>query len=128
MSGGMNAGRTLGTIVAEARVMLQDVLPTSGGVTRYSDDELFQSINGFMTEVRTKRPDLFLPLGLRNPLPYYSAATDMDTAFPLDLSAYDAFVYYVCGRQELREDTFSDDSRAVTLMNKAISQLLQVQS
>jgi len=108
--------------------MLQDKLPTSGSALRYSDDEMFESINGFFTEVRAKRPDLLLPLGLRRPLPRYAAAVDMKTAFPLDLSVYDAFVYYLVGRQELREDTWANDGRATTLMNKAISQLLSIQS
>jgi hypothetical protein len=107
---------------------LQDKLPTSGGALRYSDDEMFESINSMLAEVRTKRPDLFMPFGLRSGVPFYSAATDMDQPFPLDTSCYSAFVYYLVGRAELREDTFSDDSRAVSMMNKALSQLLSVQS
>lgn len=124
--------RTFGSIVGEARTLLNDKIGTAGGSLRYSDDELFEAINGAMAEVRNKRPDLFLRTfgrtSLRAPLPYYTAANDMGTAFPLDYSTYNAFVYYVVGRSELREDTFSDDNRAVTLMNKFTSQLLQVQS
>jgi hypothetical protein len=119
---------TFGNLIAEARTLLQDKLPTSGGALRYSDDEQFESINRFMFEVRWKRPDLFLPIGMRKALPVYTAAKDMNTAFPLDASAYSAFVYYLVGSAELREDTFSDDSRAVSLMNKALAQLLTVQS
>jgi hypothetical protein len=48
--------------------------------------------------------------------------------FPLDLSVWSAFVYYLVGRAELREDTWSDDGRATAMMNKAVSQLLSVQS
>jgi hypothetical protein len=118
---------TWGGIIAEARVLLQDVLPTSGGVLRYSDAEMFQGINAFMTEVRTKRPDLFLPIGLRTAIPFFSTA-DMNTAFPLSTSVYTAFVYYLVGRAELREDTWADDGRAVAMLNKAVSQLLSVQS
>jgi hypothetical protein len=132
MSATLTRVRTFGSIVAEARTLLQDKLPTTGSALRYSDEELFESINGAMAEVRTKRPDLFLRAfgyaSLRQTIPYYSAAHDMNTPFPLDLQAYQAFVYYVTGRQELREDTFSEDSRAVTLMNKFTSQLLTVQS
>jgi hypothetical protein len=119
---------TWGDVILECRTLLQDKLPTSGSALRYSDDEMFETINRFLIEVRTKRPDLFLPLGLRSPIPRYSAAVDMTTPFPLDLSCYSAFVFYLAGMAELREDTFSDDSRAVTLSNKAISQLLSVQS
>jgi hypothetical protein len=89
---------------------------------------MFESINAMLAEVRTKRPDLFLPIGLRKALAFYSSATDMNVAFPLDTSCYSAFVYYLVGRAELREDTFSDDSRAVSLMNKSLSQLLTISS
>ena len=120
--------RTLGTLVAEARTMLQDKIPTSGSAYRYTNDEMFEAINGMMAEIRTKRPDLFLPVGLRKPLPYYSAATDMELPFPLDTSCYSAFVYYLVGRAELREDTWSEDGRAVSMINKALAQLLTIQS
>jgi hypothetical protein len=119
---------TFGELIEEARTILQDKLPTSGGVLRYSDQELFECINSFMAEVRTKRPDLFLPLGLRKTWPYYNYASDMGTTFPLDISVWSAFVYYLVGRSELREDTFSEDSRAVSMLNKAVSQLLSIQS
>lgn len=122
------ASRTLGSLVAEARTLLNDKVTTSGGVYRYSDGEIFEALNGFLAEVRYKRPDLFLGIGLRNALPVYEAGVDMSALFPLDPQAYQAGLYYVVGRCELREDTFSEDSRAVTLMNKAISQLTSVMS
>jgi hypothetical protein len=125
---GYGQPRTFGILIGEARTLLTDKLPGSGSELRYADSEMFEAINGFMVEVRAKRPDLFLSIGLRNGVPFYSAATDMNTPFPLDTSVYSAFVYYCVGRCELREDTFSEDSRATTLMNKALSQLLTVQS
>jgi hypothetical protein len=122
------AVRTFRTLLAEARTLLQDSVPTQGGQTRNSDDELMQAVNGALAEVRTKRPDLYLPLGLRNPVPLYSASTDLDQPFPLDLSVYTPFVYYVAGRTELREDTFGNDERAVTLLNKFLTQIMTVNS
>lgn len=124
--------RTFGSMVEEARTLLNDRLGTAGGELRYSDDQLFEAINGAVAETRNKRPDIFIRVfgqrSLRTPIPYFTAAQDMDTPFPFDYSTYNAFVYYVVGRSELREDTFSDDNRAVTLMNKFASQLLSVQS
>jgi hypothetical protein len=120
--------RTFGTMVAEARTLLQDKDVTDSGQFRFSDDEIFEAINGAFSETRAKRPDLFIPWGLRADLPVYSAETDMNIVFPLDTSVYTPFLYYVCGRCELREDTFSNDARAVTLLNKFVSQLLGVQS
>lgn len=119
--------RTLGTIVAEARTLLQDKVEVDG-TYRYSDAEMFENINGALLEVRAKRPDLWLGIGLRVSIPTYSASTDMGVAFPLDESVYTAVLYYVVGRTELREDTFATDGRAVVLMNKFVSQLMSVQS
>jgi len=124
--------RTFRSLILEARTLLQDKVPPDGvpstgtGGTRFSDTEMFECINGAMAETRTKRADLFLPLGLRNPLPFYTAAANLDTTFPLDVSVYNAFVYYIVGRCELRDDPYADDARAVALLNKFTSQLLTV--
>jgi len=119
------ARSTIGDVLNEARTLLQD---KAGSEKRYTDEELLEAFNGFMTEVRAKRPDLFLgTIGLRTPVPAYTTS-QLGAAFPLDMSVYDAFVWFVVGRSEAREDTFSDDSRAVTMLNKAVSQLLQVAS
>ena len=122
------AVRTFATLIGSARTLLQDKVVVPGGTYRYSDAEMFEAINDAMTEARAKRPDLFLGFGLRNGMPFYTADDDMDTIFPLDPIVYPAFVYYLVGRCELREDTFSDDSRAVQMMNKFVSQLMAVVS
>jgi hypothetical protein len=116
------AQRTFGTLIAEARTLLQDKVQADG--YRYSDDEMFEAINGALSEARVKRPDVFLDMGLRNPLPFYTAEDDMNTAFPFDISLYNPMLYYLVGRSELREDTFSDNGRATVLMNKFVSQLM----
>ena len=121
--------RTLGTLLGEARTMLSDkvaVNDTGDEPYRYSDDELMDALNGAFAEARGKRPDLFLDWGLRSPFPQFSAQTDLDIPWPLDVQYYNAFLYYVIGYNELREDTFSQDSRAVSLMNRFTSQLLTV--
>lgn len=119
------AVRTIGTLLGEARVLLQDSNPLPA--YRYTDNELLQSFNGALLETFVKRPDLFLRLGLRGGLPFYGSA-DLALPFPLDLSVYQAFLYYVVGRSELREDTFVSEGRAVVLMNKFVSQLTAVAS
>lgn len=117
---------TIGDLIGEARTLLQDKVQLP--VYRYSDDELMRTFNAAMNEVRTKRPDLFLGLGLRTPLTVYVVPGDLTTTFPFDMSVYNAVVYYLVGRTELREDTFADDSRAVGMMNKFNAQLLSLQS
>lgn len=119
--------RTIAMAVAQARTLLQDVqgMPAY----RYLDQDLLDAFNDAMVEARGKRPDLFLDYGLRTSLPLYTPA-DLtgSTPFPIDEQVFSAFVYYIVGRCEMREDTFADNSRAVALSNKFVSQLLAVAS
>jgi len=131
---GSTSTLTIGGLITEARALLQDTMQGNASspvqdepMYRYSDVDMIAAFNGAMLETRAKRPDLFLRVGLRAPVPRYGVA-DLTTAFPLDSSVYEAFVYYLVGRMELREDTFAVDGRAVTMMNKFVSQLLAVQS
>lgn len=119
--------RTVGAMIAEARQMLNDTVPISGA-PRYKDSDLTAALNEGVLQVRTKRPDAFLRYGLRNPTPSYALPDDEDTEFPFDDMFYSPLLFYVVGRSELTEDTFSDDSRAATLMGKFTMQLLRVQS
>lgn len=118
---------TIGELLVEARGLLSDVTPVDGD-TRYSDTDLVNAFNDALLQVRAKRPDAFLDMGLRNPVPRYSMPGDDDTVFPLDPAFYPAILYYIVGRSELREDTFADDGRATVMMNKFVSQLLQIAS
>jgi hypothetical protein len=118
--------RTIGAVISQARTLLQDVTPTVNGLYRYTDQDLTDNFNGAMIEARKLRPDLFLTYGLRTPLPLYTTSNLSDgTLFPVDEQYFTAFIWYVVGRAELREDTFTDDSRAVSLMNKFISALTE---
>jgi len=117
---------TLGSLITTARNTLNDTIQVSGAF-RYSDQELYDALNEGLQLARAKRPDIFLDMGLRNPVPQYQT-TDTAVPFPIDLAYYAAIVFYVVGRTELKEDTFADDNRAVTLMNKFTSQLLSVSS
>jgi hypothetical protein len=119
---------TVGGLLTEARGILQDTDPSVDGLTRYSDADLVAAFNDALLQARMKRPDIFLDMGMRNSVPQYVMPDDVATVFPLDPMFYPAFLFYVVGRSEIREDTFSDDSRAVTLMNKFVSGLLQVAS
>jgi hypothetical protein len=39
-----------------------------------------------------------------------------------------AFIYYICGQAQLRDDEPNQDGRASAFMNKFISQMLSIQS
>ena len=119
--------RTVGSLVTEARQLLNDEVPISGA-PRFPDADLVSALNEGMLQVRAKRPDAFLRFGLRLPLPVYAMPKDKDTAFPIEDQFYSPLLFYVVGRSELTEDTFSDDGRAVTLMSKFTAQLLRVSS
>jgi len=119
---------TIGGLLTEARGLLTDTIPTVGGDTRYSDADLVAAFNDALLQARAKRPDAFLDMGLRNTVPQYAMPGDVSTAFPIDAAYYPAFLFYVVGRTEMREDTFSNDGRAVALMNRFVSQLLTVAS
>lgn len=118
---------TLGRLLLDARALLQDVVASSGEL-RYSDTDLIQAFNIALLQARAKRPDAFLSMGLRVGVPQYSMPDDVETEFPLDPTLYPAFLYYVVGHSELRDDAFAQDGRATVLMNKFVSQLLQVAS
>jgi len=122
--------RTWGDLIADARTLLQDKTPTSGSRLRYSDAEMFEAINRMLIEVRMRRPDFFINAfgrrSLRRVLPFYSAARDMRTPFPLDLICYPAFVHYLVGSAEMREDTFADSGRAQASLASAMLALSTV--
>lgn len=113
---------TLGGMFAEARRILND-----DDKVRYTDADLVAAFNDALLQVRAKRPDAFTTIGFRAPVPQY-LETDLSSAFPLDQIFYPPILFYVCGRSELREDTFTNDDRAVVLSNKFVSQLLKVAS
>lgn len=120
---------TITHLLLEARGILNDVTPTVGGTTRYSDQDLLDAFNDALLQARAKRPDLFLLMGLRNTVPQYGTAdVSGSTAFPLPSILYPAFISYICGRSEMREDTFTDDKRAEALLAKFVGQLVAVNS
>jgi hypothetical protein len=119
--------RTVGGLIAEARQLLNDTVPISG-LPRFPDGDLVNALNDAMVQTRSKRPDAFLKFGLRQPVPAYVLPDDSSTEFPFEDQFYPALLFYIVGRSELTEDTFSDDGRAVTLMSKFTSQLLRVVS
>jgi hypothetical protein len=119
--------RTVGGLIGEARVLLNDVIPISG-LPRYEDSELVMALNDAVVQTRSKRPDAFLRYGLRLAVPVYSLPADEITELPIEDQFYPPILAYVVGRSELTEDTFATDGRAVTLMNRFVSQLLKVAS
>jgi hypothetical protein len=108
---------SVGKVVSEARVLLQDTVEPY----RYSTAELVEALNIGILEARRLRPELFV--GAPYMMASYSATSD---SFDLDPMYRPSFVYYVAGRAQLRDDEPSQDQRATVLMNKFIAQLLSI--
>jgi hypothetical protein len=102
--------RTVGNVVQAARNILQDTRQPY----RYSDDSLAGYVSEALSEARRLRPDMFLAT-FRDAVPVYTSAS-MGTNVPLPDMLFPQVVNYVVGRSDLREDTFSQDGRAVLLM------------
>jgi hypothetical protein len=112
---------TVQDYIDRARVLLLD---TYAAGYRYSDDELVQALNMGILEARRIRPDLFKAY-FRTNLPSYSA-TSKTTAVVIDPMFRVAFLYYICGQAQLRDDENVQDGRASVFLNKFTAQLLQV--
>ena len=102
--------RTVGNVVLAARAIIQDEREP----LRVPDAQMALYVTEALSEARRLRPDLFLTT-LRDAVPLYTAA-NMATTIPLPDMLFPQVVNYVAGRTDLREDTFSQDGRAILLM------------
>lgn len=109
---------TVQDYVNRARVLLLDQVEPY----RYSTSDLVDALNMGIMEARRLRPDV-LQAYLRTTPPSFSS-TALSALVPIDVQYRSAFVYYVCGQAQLRDDENVQDSRAVTFLNKFTSQLL----
>jgi hypothetical protein len=113
---------TVQDYVDESRRLLQDEISPF----RYPDDDLVYALNIGLAEARRVRPDLFLPSFA---IPYFTTLTaDGGKAVPIELPFRSAFVYYLVGRMQLRDDESTTDARAASLLTKFLGQLLTVQA
>jgi hypothetical protein len=109
--------------LTEARVLLQDQVQPF----RFADSELVTGLNLAIKESRKIRPDFWIGVST---LPSFSAPTDVtnNTAVSVDEQYTAAFVYYICGNAQLRDEEYTQDSRAVVFLQKFTAQLLGVQA
>jgi hypothetical protein len=111
---------TVQDYIDRARVLLLDQVPPY----RYSEVDLVENLNMGVLEARRLRPDL-LKSYFRSSLPDFSTSS-MAAAVNIDPQYRVAFVYYICGMSQLRDDENVQDSRAVTFLNKFTAQLLSI--
>jgi hypothetical protein len=101
---------TVRQLVTQARVLLQDEVQPF----RYTDDQLARLVAEGLREARRVRPDLFIET-LAQPLPQYTAGT-MNAQVLMPEQYFVPLINYVVGRAELRDDEFTMDGRAITMV------------
>ena len=108
--------RTVQEIVTEARGHLQDTVAPY----RYTDADLVNYTNSAMRVIYRIRPDFF----------FGTYGTDIatlaiDDDYPLDFQTELPVVYFLVGSAMLRDDEFSVDARAVTMLKMFSNDLLR---
>lgn len=113
---------TVQDYVDRARVLLLDQnIPY-----RYPDLDLVEALNMGILEARRLRPEL-LKSYFNTSLPDFSTGS-MGASVPIDPMYRVAFVYYICGQAQLRDEENTQDSRAAVFLNKFMSQMITIQS
>jgi hypothetical protein len=113
---------TVQDYIDRARVLLLDEVDPY----RYPTRDLVEALNIGIMESRRLRPDLMQNF-FRSSLPDFSTA-DLSAAVPIDPMYRMAFVYYICGQAQLRDDENNQDSRSAAFLNKFVAQMLSIQS
>ena len=113
---------TVQDYIDRARVLLLDQVEPY----RYETVDLVEALNQAIMEARRLRPDLLTDY-FRSSLPEFSTG-DMSATVPVDPQYRVAFVYYVCGNANLRDEENTQDSRAAAFLNKFIAQLTTLQA
>lgn len=106
---------TVEDYIREARVLLQDQVETY----RYSDAELVSALNLGILTARRLRPDLFIST---TTLPSFTA--NDDTEFDMDEQYRVAFIYFIVGHAQLRDEEDTQDARAAAFIGKFTQQLM----
>lgn len=110
-------------IITRARVMLQDLVPPF----RYPDTDFIAALNEACMEAKRLRPDLYLRT-MNQSLPFFTTAGDSVTEDKIPSEYRTAFIYYLVGNAQLRDDEDTEDARATVFLNKFVAQLSQIPS
>lgn len=113
---------TVQDYIDRARVLLLDQVAPF----RYPTADLVEALNMGILEARRLRPELFRS-SFRTSLPDFDPGT-LTAQVPIDPQYRVAFVYYICGHAQLRDDENNQDSRSAAMLNKFVSQMLSIQS
>lgn len=113
---------TVQDYIDRARVLLLDEVEPY----RYPTADLVENLNMGILETRRLRPDV-LQSYFRTSLPDFSVS-DLTATVPVDPQYRVAFVYYICGHAQLRDEENTQDSRAAAFLNKFVAQMTTIQA
>lgn len=113
---------TVQDYIDRARVLLLDQIEPY----RYPTADLVESLNEGIMEARRLRPELLQDF-FRTSLPDFDGS-NMAASVPLDQQYRVAFVYYICGQAQLRDEENTQDSRAAAFLNKFVAQMTSIQA
>lgn len=97
--------------VADILASVRDVLQDLEGV-RYKDDSLLRGLSMAVYDLRRARPDYFI--GTFDTV--LQPVRSIDEELPLPAELLPSFVKYVAGWAEMRDDEYTADGRAASLM------------
>lgn len=113
---------TVQDYIDRARVLLLDQVEPY----RYETADLVENLNMGILEARRLRPDL-LKGYFRTSLPDFSVS-NLNASVPVDPQYRVAFVYYICGHAQLRDDENTQDARSAAFLNKFVAQMTTIQA
>lgn len=111
---------TVGDVIAQARVILQD---TDVAQYRYDTASVFQAMNEAILESARLRPDFFRG----GSIPQYAPGNEA-VALGYPQTYVPALVNFICGRVQIRDDEQTEDSRAAVFLNTFAAKLTQAVS
>ena len=114
--------KTINDAISEARVFLQDTVEPY----RYPTEQLLAYLNNGLYELKRIRPDAWI-FSLSGDLPsYQNKSADLAQPFPVDMIFFNPMVLLIVGMAEMRDDEFTQDSRAGILLQSFVSNLTKV--
>jgi hypothetical protein len=113
---------TLGNILLQIRILLQDTDATSGGY-RYTTDSIIIAFDQGLLELFRLRPDVFLELGFTVPV---FTLSDLGELVGIETQYIPPLIYYTVGLVQARDDEQNQDARAAAYLKTFSQSVLQV--
>lgn len=113
---------SIGAMLQQVRVLLQDVDNTSGQY-RYSTESLLMAVNQGLLEMFRIRPDLFLELSFN--VPQYSMG-ELSAVVPVEQQFVPSLIFYTVGLAQLRDDEQNQDARAIAFTQQFVKSMTSV--